>query len=222
MATKDFCLFNDKNYTSNDQYKNLNLNQNLQNSSSNAFSKLSKSISIEKTKPLDYDFEKNDTKKDSWKKSTKDFSRNSGNENYEKEYGLKKRKSHSNILNVSSTISLHIKAYENGAAAQAASIDGTKHAKNDAKQIFADFVFQNPFEFPRQQEESDDESPKVPEIAKYRASQRLLNPNQAASASNQMQKSPSGLSNQASLSQSLSQRSTKSSVCFLLKVKESI
>uniref|UniRef100_A0AC35GQ85 BED-type domain-containing protein n=1 Tax=Panagrolaimus sp. PS1159 TaxID=55785 RepID=A0AC35GQ85_9BILA len=135
----------------NGQYSNLNLNQNYQNSNG-AFSEHSKSkFATEKGKVLDYDFENTKAKKDShlWNKATKDPSSNSGQRYHEKEDEWKK----ANPTN-SSTLSLHIAAYENMVA--------TSSDLNE--------------EFPRQQQENNEAT--EPEVAQYRASQRLLNPNQ--------------------------------------------
>uniref|UniRef100_A0AC34GY17 Uncharacterized protein n=1 Tax=Panagrolaimus sp. ES5 TaxID=591445 RepID=A0AC34GY17_9BILA len=89
------------------------------------------------------------------------------------------------LLN-SSTLSLHIAAYENSVEAYAqtnelneekkgSKTDNGKLWKN-AKQIIAGLVsvVQNPFEFPRQQKNQTGE----PEVMQFKASQRLLNPNE--------------------------------------------
>uniref|UniRef100_A0AC35F1W3 GST N-terminal domain-containing protein n=1 Tax=Panagrolaimus sp. PS1159 TaxID=55785 RepID=A0AC35F1W3_9BILA len=123
------------------------------------------------------DFEKSNTKTDSnlWNKTTKDLSPYFGNS--QKEVGLKKEKNHPNTIN-SSTLSLHIEAYEKTVNL----VDSTKNSKANKKventeKIFADStsVIQNPFEFPRQQENSHS---KVPEVSQYKTSQRLLDHNQ--------------------------------------------
>uniref|UniRef100_A0AC34FME2 Myb-like domain-containing protein n=1 Tax=Panagrolaimus sp. ES5 TaxID=591445 RepID=A0AC34FME2_9BILA len=108
----------------------------------------------------------------SWNKSNnKHLSPNFLNINYDSEQknGLKDAKSANN-----STLSLHIAAYEN-------LIEGDLDAGEKeegplpAKQFFTDSTFiQNPFEFPRQQENEDI---RTPEVAQFKASQKLLDPN---------------------------------------------
>uniref|UniRef100_A0AC35F9L1 Uncharacterized protein n=1 Tax=Panagrolaimus sp. PS1159 TaxID=55785 RepID=A0AC35F9L1_9BILA len=80
-----------------------------------------------------------------------------------------------------STLSLHIAAYENSIEASESEFGGKndKSLKN-TKQSFAaasKFFFQNPFEFSRQQESN--EETKEPEISQFKASQKLLNPNES-------------------------------------------
>uniref|UniRef100_A0AC35F466 Uncharacterized protein n=1 Tax=Panagrolaimus sp. PS1159 TaxID=55785 RepID=A0AC35F466_9BILA len=85
-------------------------------------------------------------------------------------------------MNVS-TFSLHIATYENSVEAASKFVDGTKedlkHVRKDKNinQIFGvlSCFIQNAFEFSRQQE---NDQPQVPEVEQYKASQRLLNPNQ--------------------------------------------
>jgi smad nuclear-interacting protein 1 len=83
-----------------------------------------------------------------------------------------------------STISLNIAAYENSTVAAASEIFNGKNnhklKKEESKfKIFtaaSTCIVQNPFEFPRQQSDKMHE----PEASKYKASQRLLNPNEAS------------------------------------------
>uniref|UniRef100_A0A914PB51 ParB/Sulfiredoxin domain-containing protein n=1 Tax=Panagrolaimus davidi TaxID=227884 RepID=A0A914PB51_9BILA len=92
-----------------------------------------------------------------------------------------------------STLSLHIAAYENSIYAEPEifddknkeSINETNSIKkqNNSKRsnIASIFVIQNPFEFPRQQENGGEANSL--EVAQYKASQQLLSPNQPIVAS---------------------------------------
>uniref|UniRef100_A0AC34F0D9 Conserved oligomeric Golgi complex subunit 8 n=1 Tax=Panagrolaimus sp. ES5 TaxID=591445 RepID=A0AC34F0D9_9BILA len=98
-----------------------------------------------------------------------------------------------NLSNVNtSTLSLHIAAYENSAEASAHANEFNEEKEDSkmsngksilaekwkkAKQIIAGPlpVVQNPFEFPRQQRNQIRE----PEVMQFKASQRLLNPNES-------------------------------------------
>uniref|UniRef100_A0AC35F5I2 Uncharacterized protein n=1 Tax=Panagrolaimus sp. PS1159 TaxID=55785 RepID=A0AC35F5I2_9BILA len=85
-----------------------------------------------------------------------------------------------------SILSLHISTYEN--SIEAAAFDSSLKKENsgiiqkqeNVKQIFAvsTLLIQNPFEFPRQQNEKVSE----PEIYQFRESQRLFNPNESKTA----------------------------------------
>uniref|UniRef100_A0AC35FZD9 Uncharacterized protein n=1 Tax=Panagrolaimus sp. PS1159 TaxID=55785 RepID=A0AC35FZD9_9BILA len=83
-----------------------------------------------------------------------------------------------------STLCLHISTYENSVKAESGSFGDGNHENHrlnkekNAKQILtaSKFVIQNPFEFPRQQNDKKSK----PELSQFKASQRLLNPNKAS------------------------------------------
>uniref|UniRef100_A0AC34GWE8 RING-type domain-containing protein n=1 Tax=Panagrolaimus sp. ES5 TaxID=591445 RepID=A0AC34GWE8_9BILA len=160
MATKDHCLSHklsiDFGETPNDQYRNLNLNHNYQSLHH---------ADIVQSKSAIHD--------------------NRKNENYESEerYEFNKSKSVNN-----STLSLHIAEYENSAEVEAETNDGkTEGTKREgaktasikkwvaSKEVFtaSSYFTENPFEFPRQQEDRGND----PEVMQFKASQRLRNPN---------------------------------------------
>uniref|UniRef100_A0A914PG03 Uncharacterized protein n=1 Tax=Panagrolaimus davidi TaxID=227884 RepID=A0A914PG03_9BILA len=98
--------------------------------------------------------------------------------------GIKKywKKDGSSTAN-DSTLSLHISAYEDAIKASD-SINGKNNEglkKDNLTFTGSTLVIRNPFEFPRQQNAKIED----PELSKYKASQRLFNPNQASNNSQQ-------------------------------------
>uniref|UniRef100_A0AC34GNK4 Exophilin 5 n=1 Tax=Panagrolaimus sp. ES5 TaxID=591445 RepID=A0AC34GNK4_9BILA len=188
MATKEDCLSlkdNQKVFVVakfGDQFSNLNLNQNQKFFDR---SLRSKSVTTDNKKVQDY------AKKDSrlWSKS-KNKHLTSSFLNLKSDSGEKDELKKTKSVNTS-TLSLHIVAYENSVEA---SLDSDSCKNQDLeyksenrslinkwktpKPFFSGVAstFQNPFEFPRQQE---NEGTKTPEVAHFKASQRLLNPNQS-------------------------------------------
>uniref|UniRef100_A0AC34GQ88 Uncharacterized protein n=1 Tax=Panagrolaimus sp. ES5 TaxID=591445 RepID=A0AC34GQ88_9BILA len=95
----------------------------------------------------------------------------------------------------SSTLSLHIAAYEASvAASNECNVEECLKKKKeksssikkwkDTKQIIAQSVVHNSFELPRQQKNQIHE----PEVMQFKASQRLLNPNEPKAEGQQQQK----------------------------------
>uniref|UniRef100_A0AC34FLF1 Uncharacterized protein n=1 Tax=Panagrolaimus sp. ES5 TaxID=591445 RepID=A0AC34FLF1_9BILA len=187
MATKGeflYCKDTKKSFlgvASKDQYGSLNLN--LTNHQAVIFKTLH-SNSIDNKKFQNYDVLKDSRKvSTSWNNSSKQLTSTVLNlDRDSKEIGeFKKAK---NINN--STLSLHIAAYENSITSDDS--DGVERESLKAKDEKSGFakkwetsnhlvnlsIIQNPFEFPRQQ----DDRAGYPDLMQFRASQRLLNPNQ--------------------------------------------
>uniref|UniRef100_A0A914P2K3 Uncharacterized protein n=1 Tax=Panagrolaimus davidi TaxID=227884 RepID=A0A914P2K3_9BILA len=112
------------------------------------------------------------------------------NNTVDKEACKSLKKDSSSIIN-NSTLSLHIAAYERSNKTGAYDSDddkknvsleketsGTSKEFEDTKQILINstFVIQKAFEFPRQQNDEITE----PELSQFKASQRLINPNEAS------------------------------------------
>uniref|UniRef100_A0AC35F469 Uncharacterized protein n=1 Tax=Panagrolaimus sp. PS1159 TaxID=55785 RepID=A0AC35F469_9BILA len=94
----------------------------------------------------------------------------------------KQWKKNGSNTSINSTLSFHISAYENTFESVVSNFIGDKSVKSlrKDKQIFADvstFLIQNPFEYPRQQQ--NDEMLE-PEVSHFKASQHLINPNEAS------------------------------------------
>uniref|UniRef100_A0AC34FGS5 USP domain-containing protein n=1 Tax=Panagrolaimus sp. ES5 TaxID=591445 RepID=A0AC34FGS5_9BILA len=198
MATKDHGLpFKYKHDhvitdTSNSQYSNLNLNQDQKCLDIFPVRLKSGATSNSRENFQEYAIDNLQVNKGSnlWnKKSSKHLSTNFLNLNHDSEEKNEIKKA-SNLNN--STLSLHITAYENSfleASSNNNNDDEREDFKNSerkgfikkwqiTKHVFASSssFFQNPFEFPRQQE--SDKEATTPEIAQFKASQKLLNPNQ--------------------------------------------
>uniref|UniRef100_A0AC34FRB8 Exophilin 5 n=1 Tax=Panagrolaimus sp. ES5 TaxID=591445 RepID=A0AC34FRB8_9BILA len=172
MATKDYCLSLKDNADAIDDncvahFNNLNLNQNQKCLSLNTVCSKSNIVATTATKNLNL-WNKSDHKK--LPSSVHSGNVFDGEESKEEKY--------LNVKN-SSTLSLHIAAYEN--SNKFSESENEKGLKmKDVKQIFVDSAyfkyFQNPFEFPRQQESNNNQNVK-PEVMQFKASQKVLKPN---------------------------------------------
>uniref|UniRef100_A0AC35EZ10 Uncharacterized protein n=1 Tax=Panagrolaimus sp. PS1159 TaxID=55785 RepID=A0AC35EZ10_9BILA len=182
MATKENCFvlkaqpFHNY-YTENDnnQYSNINLNQSKKTSTLIPVHSQNKSYNDKHCVSDKY-------KTYSWVEDYK--SANSNTEARTKGANKSWKKSGSTDNTKNSTLSLHIIAYKNSFEVDSL-IEGKKDEsikkekyesikeKEDYKQICI-FLPQNPFEFPRQQNDKVSES----EVSKYKASQRLINSDQ--------------------------------------------
>uniref|UniRef100_A0AC34F3T2 Protein kinase domain-containing protein n=1 Tax=Panagrolaimus sp. ES5 TaxID=591445 RepID=A0AC34F3T2_9BILA len=183
MATKDNSLsFNDKKNAwaddSNDRFNHLNLNDLHQR----VITSDVKNSPSDNRKFLQQDSMNNF--KESKSTTYFDHRKSNGNKyssleylNLHRQYDPEETKKMKNSTKNFSTLSLHISAYENTVeASEDLSTDDNKMIiKGERKWIKPALPQQNPFEFPRQQENDENIDP---EIAAFRASQRLLNPNQ--------------------------------------------
>uniref|UniRef100_A0AC35G1D1 BAR domain-containing protein n=1 Tax=Panagrolaimus sp. PS1159 TaxID=55785 RepID=A0AC35G1D1_9BILA len=152
------------------EYSNLNLNQN---------SKCSILSPVQSRNKLKNVFENCEAKEKpiTWKNFFKIYNFEIFNDKEETEKCWKKNSTNK------STLSLHIEACENSTEAAAMDLFDDKNDKkyeSIKKQQNANtstFLIQNPFEFPRQQE--NDKNSK-PEVSQFKTSQKLVNPNKAS------------------------------------------
>uniref|UniRef100_A0AC34G8Q4 Uncharacterized protein n=1 Tax=Panagrolaimus sp. ES5 TaxID=591445 RepID=A0AC34G8Q4_9BILA len=195
MATKYYCLSdNTFDESLNDQYSNLNLNHNYQSldadyvHSKSAIKNSRKIQNPAATKLSDFTDLNDVQAKQSWKRSNENLQTNFLNTGHESEEEDEFKKSKSANK---STLSLHISEYENLIEAKAAYSGGLENDDKKTnlikkwcifKQDFIDpaLFIKNPFEFPRQQEDQGNH----PEMMQFKASQRLLNPNEENKGNN--------------------------------------
>uniref|UniRef100_A0A914QS02 Uncharacterized protein n=1 Tax=Panagrolaimus davidi TaxID=227884 RepID=A0A914QS02_9BILA len=181
MATKEASL-KDNNFfasssTQNDQYSNLNLNSNIHKT---VESVQSKDIPIENgRKGIDDKCDDNFSQSKNTinleqlnKKSSNALDHLAFYDSETEEDKKKVEKKNS----AKSTVSLHIAAYENEAENSNLTelLSKNEHVSDKTKKLSVNPICKVPFEFSRQQENDVSK----PEIMQFRASQRLLNPNE--------------------------------------------
>uniref|UniRef100_A0AC35GSN4 Ubiquitin carboxyl-terminal hydrolase 7 n=1 Tax=Panagrolaimus sp. PS1159 TaxID=55785 RepID=A0AC35GSN4_9BILA len=189
----------------NKRYKNLNLNQNHKspdNARVQTSSTTSPPLSRKHKKSEVTDYNERSKNLQTWNKSIATTTSNEqslksitiiiNEKAIEEEVRRLLKKKHNSQNSCNSTLSLHIAAHENSVGTSSNASDKFRYGSNyglkkkkeklglikRALQIFtgSSTVIQNPFEFPRQQEE-DGQTPD-PEMMHFKASQKLLNPNE--------------------------------------------
>uniref|UniRef100_A0AC34FS38 Uncharacterized protein n=1 Tax=Panagrolaimus sp. ES5 TaxID=591445 RepID=A0AC34FS38_9BILA len=184
MAAKSEGIFSKENTVfgdtvSNDRYSSLNLNENqtYRDTSSNDCSNGVSTFGKNKSNYDDYNF--NDYNSQNFNKPIKENGFNQKSlvdvKALEDETDASSSKRSRNSVKNSSTLSIHIANYENGVI----DLDPVKTlTKLLPKTTVGDLQKESPFEFPRQQKDSVG----TPEIMRFKASQRLLNPNVSMSS----------------------------------------
>uniref|UniRef100_A0AC35FEV0 Uncharacterized protein n=1 Tax=Panagrolaimus sp. PS1159 TaxID=55785 RepID=A0AC35FEV0_9BILA len=193
MATKSqYLLFKENSDivdgdNNDDTFNNLNLNQSHKCSLVKSLN--SENVDFGSKKVQNYDLtDKNNSqtrkKSNSWFNSTKNPPTVYSNIRYDFE---KEKEKESEITNNNnSTLSLHIEAYENSfdcfTDLNRNENGGLKISKEN-KQLYHDSMafIQTPFEFPRQQQGNQINTP---EVMEYKANQKFLNPNQSITSNN--------------------------------------
>uniref|UniRef100_A0AC35FM59 Uncharacterized protein n=1 Tax=Panagrolaimus sp. PS1159 TaxID=55785 RepID=A0AC35FM59_9BILA len=174
------------------QYSNLNLNQNHKSPILIPVQSSNKSYNDKICFFTIFDSNEETEKSQTWNPSNLNLKTLTVDDKVkEVESEMRWKKNNSSNTNNNSTLSLHIAAYENSSEAVALNLFGGKNnaekfETKNIKQSFivSTFVIQNPFEFPRQQ--NDNAVPPEPEVSQFKASQKLLNPNKSRKKGNKL------------------------------------